>query len=272
MGQKCSCLCNKENDNTFNFYPESSFNQDLKEGGVKSLNANNNVSNENFAKLMQSNKEFTKNEREVEMSKEEEAELFIKANIHHLVKIQHFCRIFLNKRRFKSQYKQLKDNQLKEKKKIIENLTTISTKSAMEMVKEFPFNPLKCISEEYLNQLSDNQKIDLFKIMKNFINLENFKIKENQMKKSTLQPIDKGVYQDALLENGSLYSGFLNLNKQKHGYGKFLKNTGEVYEGYWLRNDFTGYGRYISEEGNVLEGKFNIILFIFTIFYFRLIH
>jgi hypothetical protein len=259
MGQKCSCLFNKENDSTYNFYPESTFNQEFKDSNVKSINHIENSSTERFTQLVHSNKEFTNKELQIEIEKPVEKEdslLNIKANLHLLIKLQSCCKSFINKKKFKSKYKSLKDKQLREKNKFLENFTTNNTKNAIDIMKDFPFNPLKCLSDEYLNQLSENQKKEVFDIMKNFVNLDKYIIKGANISYTPRnKSIDKVFYQEILLEKGLMYSGFINLKKQKHGYGKCWKNTGEVYEGYWLNNNFTGYGRYITEEGNVLEGK-----------------
>jgi hypothetical protein len=265
MGQKCSCLCNKENDNTFNFYPESSFNQDFKESGIKSpyarsnINNLNNLNNENFSKLVQVNKDYSNNEKiteqekTIEKSKEETIESIINANLKSFIKIQNCCKTFLYKKKFKSQFKVLKENQLNEKNKIIDKYLTANTKSALDMVKEFPFNPLNCLSEEYINQLNEKQFDEMLTTMSNFINLDNFKIKK--LKNLSKPKNIRTIYQEVLFINNSLFSGFINLNKEKHGFGKLWTDTGEIIEGYWMQDKFTGYGRYITSEGNVLEGK-----------------
>ena len=58
-------------------------------------------------------------------------------------------------------------------------------------------------------------------------------------------------------ENYSIYYGQINKKSQKHGFGVFLINSGEKYEGYWENDVFRPYGRYINIKGEILEGAFD---------------
>ena len=51
------------------------------------------------------------------------------------------------------------------------------------------------------------------------------------------------------------YTGEVNLQGEKHGYGKLISASFEK-EGEWRNNKFTGWGREIKNNGEFLEGKF----------------
>ena len=57
-------------------------------------------------------------------------------------------------------------------------------------------------------------------------------------------------------ENDEIYKGDLNNNGEKHGYGTYISpNLKRI--GMWRRNNFTGWGREIRNNGDIYEGKFN---------------
>ena len=55
----------------------------------------------------------------------------------------------------------------------------------------------------------------------------------------------------------SFYSGQVNLDNEKHGYGIYITSEGFKYEGFWNQDSFTGWGRIIDKEGVLMEGIFN---------------
>ena len=69
------------------------------------------------------------------------------------------------------------------------------------------------------------------------------------------------IFKCALVQNEqnqavSLYKGEVNLETEKHGFGiLYLKNS-SYFEGYWIRDTFSCLGRYIDESGCLYEGKF----------------
>ena len=52
-----------------------------------------------------------------------------------------------------------------------------------------------------------------------------------------------------------IYSGYVNINNQKHGYGVKLDYMGNKYEGFWYNDQFSGWGKLIDKEGTVYLGK-----------------
>jgi hypothetical protein len=59
-----------------------------------------------------------------------------------------------------------------------------------------------------------------------------------------------------LIGESSYYSGFVDINYKRNGYGVLIKNNGKKYEGNWKNGTFTGWGRFIDIEGNLYEGYF----------------
>ena len=54
----------------------------------------------------------------------------------------------------------------------------------------------------------------------------------------------------------SFYTGQVNINNQRHGFGMLLKNDGSKYEGHWKNNIFNGWGRFIDYDGTLIECNF----------------
>ena len=54
----------------------------------------------------------------------------------------------------------------------------------------------------------------------------------------------------------NFYSGEVDIENNRNGYGIRLFNDGTKYEGEWEKNDFTGFGRIIKSNGDLFEGNF----------------
>ena len=66
------------------------------------------------------------------------------------------------------------------------------------------------------------------------------------------------IFQSKLLissEESSIYSGQVNINNQKHGFGVLLTKDGTKYEGAWISNKFTCWGKFIDLEGTIYIGN-----------------
>ena len=53
--------------------------------------------------------------------------------------------------------------------------------------------------------------------------------------------------------NGDIYIGKL-INGNKQGYGKFMRNNGDIYEGNWA-NDLIQYSQHKFAKGGVYKGE-----------------
>ena len=56
--------------------------------------------------------------------------------------------------------------------------------------------------------------------------------------------------------NESIYIGSINLDGEKHGYGKLIQKNGMQMEGFWRDGVLEGWGRITDEEGCIMEGYF----------------
>ncbi len=54
----------------------------------------------------------------------------------------------------------------------------------------------------------------------------------------------------------SFYTGEVNINYERHGYGILLRNDGTKFEGHWKKNIFSGWGRLIDYDGTLIESNF----------------
>ena len=61
------------------------------------------------------------------------------------------------------------------------------------------------------------------------------------------------IYHDTI---SAFYSGEVNINNEKHGYGILLKSDGSKFEGSWRNDNFTGWGRFIDYDGTLIESNF----------------
>ena len=59
-----------------------------------------------------------------------------------------------------------------------------------------------------------------------------------------------------LQEGNHIYSGYIDINKKKNGYGVLLKTDGSKYIGNWKDDKLNGLSRVIDQNGNLYEGLF----------------
>ena len=53
-----------------------------------------------------------------------------------------------------------------------------------------------------------------------------------------------------------IYIGRVNIEGEKHGYGKLIEKNGMQFEGYWRNGVMEGWGRMTDGEGGIVEGYF----------------
>jgi hypothetical protein len=58
------------------------------------------------------------------------------------------------------------------------------------------------------------------------------------------------------INNNEIYTGSINLENKKHGYGISIYRNGSKYSGFWELNIFEGWGEMIDSEGNIIHSKF----------------
>lgn len=52
------------------------------------------------------------------------------------------------------------------------------------------------------------------------------------------------------------YTGQINKNNEKHGYGTLITNKGEKYQGYFFKNQKSGWGELTDKDSNIFQGLF----------------
>ena len=82
--------------------------------------------------------------------------------------------------------------------------------------------------------------------------------------KTIFHPMKKENYKKTYLTklkffsiiNDSLYIGSIDINGEKHGYGKLIQKNGIQIEGFWREGELEGWSRITNEEGGIMEGYF----------------
>jgi hypothetical protein len=59
-----------------------------------------------------------------------------------------------------------------------------------------------------------------------------------------------------VINNKEIYTGEINYNNKKHGFGTSITKSGCKFTGYWFENSFEGWGEYIEADGNIFQGLF----------------
>ena len=122
-------------------------------------------------------------------------------------------------------------------------------KNILNNIYSFDFKPPKNLN--FLIDDFEDEKIDETE--------ENYEIL-----KTIFHPINQKNYKKTFysklkfysLINDSIYIGFVNINGEKHGYGKLIQKNGKQYEGFWAEGILEGWGRITDEEGTIREGYF----------------
>ena len=265
MGPRCSCLCNKDNENNYNFYPESAYLQLYEDEpdvvkahkNSKSLDIKDGIDNkynrnyfhiDNKSKILDSSnsyhKDYTGSDKKNKGIMGFSVSDFLNKNMKCIIKIQALAKGFITRRRYKKGKNGLKNELQQAKTKKVQTYLNQSIIDAIKLMRDKPFYPSRCFNEEYISQLNKEQLVRFKGVLEN-------------AGKNKLKSYSTEMY----VNSDGLYSGYITLDYIKHGYGVQWYSTGEVYDGNWIDNKFSGYGRYISKEGNVLEGKFSVLNF-----------
>lgn len=257
MGQKCSCLCNKENDSTFNFYPDGNNESDQFKETNKALNLKSGITANDVQK---DREDYTKKEKEKEKI---DYEKVLKENIGNIIMLQSFIRRHLSRKKFKKNQTSLKNKhnlKIKELEALFTSKINVSVFKCA--TKEFSFNGFD-ENKDIRNNLEKNE-IENFKSIQN--NIKQYISKQKMLKYECLQ----------FKKEEALYIGNVTLNLERNGLGKLIKLNGDIYQGSWHKNKLNGYGRiYLNTNsknnktinlnsdnilGCIIEGKLYLIL------------
>jgi len=55
--------------------------------------------------------------------------------------------------------------------------------------------------------------------------------------------------------DGSIYEGEVNGKSTRHGKGKYIWSSGDIYEGNWVKGQIQGFGKMIYTNGDIYEGN-----------------
>ena len=80
-----------------------------------------------------------------------------------------------------------------------------------------------------------------------------YPIDENKFVKNYGQTVETKLM---LINNNEIYTGTVNIQNKKHGYGISTLKNGTKYTGYWEENHFEGWGETIDSDGNIFHGLF----------------
>ena len=251
MGIECNKQCCENNKNEANF----DFN------GENKIIDNNNNNIFSSDKLKTSNKMFNiksnlkKKFKIYNISNNEDNN--VNDNIIFIIYIQAIYRGYIYRKYFieikknlikYTEYK-IECTKLRYSNKFLNNIT----KNIFPLHFTYPFN-----SEDKETQTNSMENVS------NNNNYNNFNNNKNRLFYSKIYLTYKN-YQEI-----SYYSGYLNINYVRNGYGILYTNSGFIYEGNWLNNKLNGYCRVIDinkkiiKEGryvdNVLEGYGKVLI------------
>ena len=237
MGQRCTCLCNKDFESTYNFYPDSQKEEYIEENKNEEINKGRTSISHKIKTafiVQEDNKDAITREINNDIEK------YVKQNISSLIKIQKLIKRVVNKRLFEDK-----------KRKILVDLRDDEVRMT---IKSFNICNNKLCNRNF--QLKTRG--DFFETYnKNNNMLPYVKSNCDRIYNNAYNYNDK-LYPQILIDKikNTLYKGTVNINLVKNGYGILYYHNGDVYEGNWNNNEFTGYGRYTDSNGLVIEGLF----------------
>ncbi|EGR33418.1 morn domain repeat protein [Ichthyophthirius multifiliis] len=117
------------------------------------------------------------------------------------------------------------------------------------------------------NQIVSNQKSQLFKEFEEAtLIIDKLKNKlKNQVNIKKIQYQTNSYYQGQIIQiKSNIYRFFKkiqqkqnNINKNRHGWGLYYMQNGDVYGGFFQMNQFQGEGTYIYKNGDIYKGELN---------------
>ena len=247
---KCKCSCNKDNQQTANFenINNNIIEYDNTENNQNSLYHISSPVNKKNLKEFVSGKTQTQNESSFQKNKQinplcssinsqlinTATSKFTESNNNDNYKITLIQSVFRGYI-YRKNYKFIKQKQIQETNQLltefIEQYTKLNLKRAESLIgTKFDINGYKL----YYNDENEINKLFNY----NYGQIFNTKLL-----------IISGIIP-------SFYTGQVNINNQRHGFGMLLKNDGSKYEGHWKNNIFNGWGRFIDYDGTLIECNF----------------
>ena len=122
-------------------------------------------------------------------------------------------------------------------------------KNILNNIYNFNFKPQRN-PNFFINDIEDEKADETDK------NYELIKTNFHEMKKEYYRKTFLTKIKFYSLINESLYIGSVNLEGERHGYGKLIQKNGNQYEGFWREGVLEGWARITDEEGSIIEGYF----------------
>ncbi len=231
MGQKCiPCLADKD-DNTVNFFIDHNNNEN---NIINAVRTKQSVSIDKKINSSFLEKSLTKKSN----NSLKDSIVYYKKNIKHIILIQSKARQLIAHSKFILN----KPFIISMNKDIINGIKREYFKKINPSFTRVKFSPLSKSEYFDLNFMNSIQKAYCEEIF-------------NKIDDCSVQKTYKQVLYDKI--KISLYEGYTSLDLIKNGYGVYYLQSGEIYEGNWINNEFVGYGRFFDSKGNVFEGLFD---------------
>lgn len=240
MGQKCNCICTKDNENTFSFISDAMFTRDDDhsnfKGKFKAFDSN---------LLNQVGVTQYDNDIQLKSESKDYLEKYVTQNLKSLILIQKHIKGWLFRIHFISQRKELQSISDNLYSGFISRMMTPQIKNSMSQHNEFEYNA--CL-KEVLSYSSADEKLEIQTIHREF-------------KSGKTKLFHKQVMCSPDLK--TMYRGSVTIDDKKHGVGKLFMSSGDIYEGCWINDRFLGCGLLMKNDGSIIQGKelFNIRLF-----------
>lgn len=233
MGNKCSCICSKNEEDQYNFTPTNPRDPDdfqIENYGLINDDYNTLVNTKNQAK---SDSSIGKS-KEDKYTSSFNTKDYSFSEISHVVRLQAMIRRFLVRQNYQKVLPLMR-NQL-----------------------EKPND--KHYKSEYLQYEFDNSRIEFNKdgwskfymetdaeIVK-YVKVDFGDVSFTEHLKLYIQSPNSETPEEAI------YSGQVNSLNQRHGFGELVTVTGDKYLGAWFCDDLQGWGKFISSDGTTIEG------------------
>lgn len=234
MGNKCSCLCNRNEEDQYNFTPSNRDHDDFQIENYGLINDDYNTN------VNMNSKTQVKSDSSIIPSKDDKytssfnTKDYSFSEISSIVKLQTMIRRFLVRLNYKKVLPLMKNqNNLDgDKNYKSEYLQYDFDNSRYEFNKEgwskFYMESDEEMQEYVLRDYGDVSQIEYLKI---FI---------------------QGPH--STYPEEAIYNGQVNSMNQRHGFGELVTMSGDKYIGAWFNDRFEGWGKFISSDGTTIEG------------------
>lgn len=237
MGQKCNCICTKDNENTFSFISDAMFTRD-------DDHSNSKGKSRAFDPNLVNQAGFTNYDNDIHLKSDSKdyLEKYVTRNLKFLLIIQKHIKGWLYRRYYAGHRQELQNMTINLYNGFISRLMTPQLKSLINSYGEFDLTSCVKAVLSYSNS-DEKHEIDLV---------------QREIKSKHKMLFHKQLLYSADLRN--MYTGSVTIEDKKHGLGKLFMNSGDIYEGTWIDDRFIGCGRLLRSDGSIMQGFFSDFL------------